>query len=174
MGLLQRKMIAFIFLLIVAVPLLSSLKFILEESLIMLEVEEKMHTEKLVTISIPKKDVVWIKAGKEIMIQGELFDIKKMESDIDAFYFTGYFDTEETELFSLFKKYTEKATENDASGKSVIKFLFPPVFNACQEVLCEINWEAVSNQYAQFDESLPVSPCRSLLQPPRLSLLHAA
>jgi len=155
------------FLLIMAVPVFLSLKFIVEESLILLEVEEKLETETLLAVKVAKTDIIWIKPGKEILLGGQFFDVKHTESKNDTLILTGYFDIEETELLDGFKKYTDNNHHNPLS-KSVFKFLFSPFFNSPHEINYETGWLAVSNQYPLFDETLPASPCLSFIHPPQL------
>jgi hypothetical protein len=167
MGPLQRKIVACMFLLMMAVPVFLSLKFILEESLILLEVDEKMETETLHSISIAKADVIWIRAGKEVLVNDEFFDVKRTELRNDSLILTGYFDTEETELLGSFKKYTER-NNNGPFGKSLFKFLFSPFFHSRDEIIHETGWLSVSNQYPLFSETLPASPCLPFIHPPQV------
>lgn len=167
MGLSQKKIVAFLFLLIVAVPVFLSLKFILEENLLLQEVDEKLNTEVLQTVQLAKKDIVWIKAGKEILIEGEFFDIKYVESKMDTLFLTGFFDNEETELMEGFKQYTENNSNNNPFSKSTFKFLFSPVFNSYHEIVYNADWQAISNKYALFAEALPSAPCLPFAEPPR-------
>jgi hypothetical protein len=168
MGPVQKKIVAFMFLLIMAIPVFISAKFILEESLILLGVDEKMETETLQSIAIAKTDIVWLKTGKEVLVGDQLFDVKHAESRNDSLFLTGYFDAEETELLSEFKKYTEGDNNDSPLNKSALKFLFSPVFNGHYQIVYDAGWLAVSNQYAAFAESLPPSPSLSFIHPPQL------
>lgn len=169
MGSLPKKIVAFLFLLIVAVPVFLSLKFILEENLILQEVDEKLNTETLQTVQLAKKDIVWVKAGKEILIEDEFFDIKHIEVKNDSFVLTGFFDNEETELMEGFKTYTENNNSTTTPlNKIAFKFLLSPVFNNYHEIVYGTGWSPVSNLYAPFAETLPAAPCLPFTEPPRL------
>jgi hypothetical protein len=164
---LQHKLIALVFLLIVAVPVLLSVKFILEENLIQEEVEEKMNTAVLKSISIPKADIIWIKAGKEILLDDKLFDVKNFTVKKDTITLTGYFDDKETELLAKFKKYTETNDRDNPLSKLAFKFLFCPVYNNYAEIVYETSWHFISNKYHSFEEMLPAAPSRSFTHPPQ-------
>ena len=168
MGALQKKIVAFMFLLIVAIPLCLSIKFILEESLILMEVDEKMETVALQTIAVAKTDIVWMKKDKEIRVGDQLFDIKHTATRNDTLILTGYFDTEETVLLSEFKRYTDSNNNDNPLSKSAFKFLFSPVFNSHYEIVYGAGWLAVSNQYRSFSEMLPAPPCHAIVHPPQL------
>lgn len=164
---LQKKTVAFLCLLIVAVPVLLSLKFILEQRIIMQEAEEKLHTEVLQSITVAKVDIVWVKVGKEILLGDELFDIKYTESKADSLIFTGFFDTQETALLAGFKKYTESNNSDNPLSDFTFKCIFSPVFNNYHKIVYETEWVTISNPYALFSEILPVAPCQQFIQPPR-------
>jgi hypothetical protein len=168
MGHLQKKIVAFVFLLIMAVPVFISVNFILQENMIQEEVDEKMNTVTLQSITVAKVDIVWLRAGKEILLGDRLFDVKNVETKNDSLILTGYFDTEETELLAGFKKYTESNNNDSPLSKSIFKFLFSPVFNHHYELVYEAGWLAVSNQYHLFSETLPPPPSLSFTHPPQL------
>lgn len=64
-----------------------------------------MQHHRLTAITIPAEKVIWHKQGKEISIDGRLFDIMQYQRYGGNLYATGYFDDEEmsiTRLLSLF------------------------------------------------------------------------
>lgn len=165
---LHKQIIAFLFLLIVAVPLFVSLKFILEESLIQQAVEEKMNTVELQSVTVSKADIVWIRAGKEILVGNKIFDVKDFKTKDGVVTLTGYFDTEETALLSAYKNYTEKNNQDNPLSKSAFKFLFSTDYYSHKEIIPERNWQLVSATWPVFDEKLPLFPDLSFTQPPKL------
>jgi hypothetical protein len=164
----QNRMIAFLFLLIVAVPLLLSAKFILEENLIQQEVEEKMSTAVLQSINIAKADIVWVRNGKEILVGDKYFDVRHFEMNGEMVTLSGYFDSEETELVSAFKKYTDDNNRDNPLSKSAFNFLFPAVYNSFTQIFYGSNWHSISNNYYSFSEMLPAAPSLSFILPPKI------
>ncbi len=169
MNSLPKKIAAFIFLLIVAVPVCLSLKFIVEEILIQQEVDEKMNTEVLQSVRIPKADIIWIKAEKEILLDDKLFDVKFFTCDNDTVTLTGFFDDDETALVSAFKKYADANERENPLSELAFKFLFSAVYNSHPVIVFEMHWHAVSNQYHSFIEILPAAPSMSYVHPPQLT-----
>ena len=163
----RKKIIAFTFLLIVAVPLFLSLKFIIEEHLIQQEVEEKMNTVTLQSITIAKADIIWIRAEKEVFFDDKIFDVKKFETKDGIVTLSGYFDTEETILLNEFQDYTEKNSEDNPLSKSAFKFLFSTEYNSHSLIIAERNWHLISHSYYSFDEQLPTPPGSNFIQPPK-------
>jgi hypothetical protein len=49
-------------------------------------------------IVIPDSDILWVKKGKEIFVNGKMFDIKTITSHNGFTTFTGLYDEEETAL----------------------------------------------------------------------------
>src|SRR5687767_10293251 len=60
--------------------------------------EASLETEALTRIRIPATDVVWYEEGREIMVQGKMFDIKTYSISNGIFTAEGIFDEEETEV----------------------------------------------------------------------------
>lgn len=165
---LTKKIIAFVFILIMSIPVCLSVNFILEQALIEEESEEKMNSVVLQKVSIAKADIVWVKRGKEILVNDQLFDIKYAESKNDIITFTGYFDNEETEVVKKFKTYTETNNRDNPLSKMAFKFLFSPVYCNHAEIVFAPNWQQLKNQYHSFDEMLPPIPGSAFIHPPQL------
>lgn len=89
--------------------------------------KEKMESEQLHTIVLADKEIQWAKAGKEIWIDGKMFDIKSVESKDGITTFKGLFDNEET----LLKKNLE---ENWKKTKTNQNQLFTQLFQTLQSI----------------------------------------
>ena len=72
------------------------------------EARENMKLLPLQTIRLEKKNIVWAEAGKEILIDGELFDIKEIRQTNTTITVTGIFDKGETSLQKLSENVTGK------------------------------------------------------------------
>lgn len=168
MNRLHKQIIALLFLLIAAVPLFFSMKFIVQEGLLHQAVEKKMKSVELQTITIAKKDIVWIKAGKEILLDDKFFDVKQFHIKDEMVTLTGYFDTEEDELVSSYKKQTEKNNRNNPFNNSVVKFLFSTDYTSYKELLLEKHWQLVSAAWPVFEEKLLQHTKQPLIQPPNI------
>ena len=84
-----------------AAPLLYSLFFHIRQQTIRDKMEEKLDKQVLHSITMAEGDIHWIRAGKEILINNRLFDIKSFTSYKGSCTFTGLFDEEETSLTQL-------------------------------------------------------------------------
>ena len=156
------------FLAIMAAPVFLSVKFIIEQTLIEQEVEEKMNSVVLQSITISNADITWVKAGKEILVAGKYFDVKSYEINNGVATLTGYFDNEETGLLTELKKHTENNGKDNILSKYAFKYLFPIVYNSFIQMLFDRNQFRVSNIYYSFCEMLPTSPSLAFIQPPKI------
>ncbi len=174
MQLFASKIAAFIFLLIVSAPFLISLHFILQENLIQQEVEKKMSAGNLQSVRITKAKINWLKTGKEAMLDGRLFDVKYFEiNENDIVTLTGLFDTEETNLLSNLKEYTEHSDNNCTDGDFAFKFLFSPLFDTRSKIALEASWLYTPTLYQVYVSRLPLAPHRSIIHPPLISELFS-
>ena len=89
--------------------------------------KERMEKSLLHTIRIDEDKVVWIKPGKEIFVNGKMFDIKKTEKTNGKVIFHGLYDEEETAL----KKNIENSMKKDRSSQQyLLSNLFSILFGA--------------------------------------------
>ena len=60
----------------------------------------------MVTLTLPAGKVVWQKKGKELNINGKLFDIKSCHFSGGILTATGFYDEDEVSLFRLLSAFT--------------------------------------------------------------------
>ena len=80
----------------------------LKESIAKREAQKNMKICPLQTIRLKKRNVAWVEAEKEILIDGQLFDIKEIRETKTEITVTGIFDKEETFLQNLSENITGK------------------------------------------------------------------
>lgn len=66
--------------------------------------EERLEKQSLQTIEVALHNVQWEKLGKEINIEGELFDVKSFFTTRDKIVLRGLWDRKETIIRNLLKK----------------------------------------------------------------------
>jgi hypothetical protein len=130
--------------------------------------KEKLEKEMLVSLTIDSRELHWVKKGKEILIDGRMFDIKTFHFDGKAYKINGLFDDDET---ALDKKLEEQQRKNDPSGKLIINLLqwFQSVFfNDQQENDLVIQKQIV---FVVSDKWILASPFQSVPTPPPNGLI---
>ncbi len=103
-----------------AVPLLSALVFSIAQMEITSEMSRELSQKELVSISIEDQEIQWVEKDREILIQGQLFDIRSLVSSNGRTTFTGLFDKKETDLTGLLKD----QQGNQPSGPDMALMLF--------------------------------------------------
>jgi hypothetical protein len=84
--------------LLLALPLLFNASLLIREQLHQHAMEEKMEEAALQTLRIPEWAVQWTRAGKELRINGRLFDVKRHAYADGLLTLTGLFDEEEEQI----------------------------------------------------------------------------
>src|SRR5690348_6509709 len=126
----QKKIPAFIMLLAVAAPLLFFAGFWIKQKLVEHEMEERLETASLQTVTVKINDLQWLKKNKEVVIEGKLFDVRSYTTKGNTVTLTGLYDKDEDHLQEQLKNFMQQ--KNGASSplnSIVVKFLFPPLYN---------------------------------------------
>lgn len=165
-----KKITASGLLLLLAIPLFFSVLLLVKQQVAQHQRNEKFSKEILQTITVSPADIYWVKPGKEILIDGKLFDVKSFETKGSSISLTGFFDHKEDKLV---KQIVTLALQENQTGspfsQPAIKFLFFPAYAGQQEIACEENcWKFISQQYYTFAEELPAEPYLTFSQPPKL------
>jgi hypothetical protein len=75
-------------------------------------VERVLESGKLEKLSFPAASVQWVEEGREILVEGKMFDIKDFLIENGVFHATGFFDEEETKVVDLLNgSFTEKGQD---------------------------------------------------------------
>ena len=164
---LKKIITAFILLLILAIPLLFSVSVLVKQQIVQSQRNEKFSKEILQTITVSSSEIYWVKPEKEILFKGKLFDVKSYTKNGSSISLTGFFDNKEDKLVQqIVKLALQKNQSGSPLSEPAIKFLFFPAYAFQHETSSEIFWQFVLQQYYQFDEIIPVAPCRLPIHPP--------
>jgi hypothetical protein len=165
----KKKTLAFIVLLAVTAPILFFSGFLVKQLLIQHEMEEKLETASLQTISIDVTAIQWLKKNKEAVIDGKSFDVKTYNISGNKIILTGLFDDEEDNLNNQLKDFIQqKNGANDPSSSTVIKFLFPPLYNNTAASTDQLVWQNVPHHFMPYKaEKVVEKYLSSDIPPPR-------
>ena len=94
-------------------PVVLTFFFLYKQQVIRHEMKEKLEKELLSTITIAKKDVIWVKYKKEIMTDGRMFDVESYTETNGLVTFTGLYDDDETALNKSLEKNIDKKKNRD-------------------------------------------------------------
>jgi hypothetical protein len=165
----KKRITALALILLLTIPLCLSVVFIVKQKVLQLNIQARFGKELIQTITVQKKNLTWVKKGKEIIVEGKYFDVMNYTTSGDVVVLTGFYDNKEDNLVKEIKKLIrqKKATNSSASQLAII-FLSPIINFSQTEITCNSTWHFISSQYHSFDEMLPPEPSLSFTQPPKL------
>ncbi len=127
--------------------------------------KQRLESKMLHTITLAENNVQWIKEGKEILVNGRMFDIKGSEnSGNDKIIFTGLYDDDETLLVNQVKK--NQQNDNNTGSRLLAQF-----FQLLQVTFDNTSIENFTltlsrNNYFPGNENHPTSQFIAILTPP--------
>lgn len=95
---LPRTITAVPVILIILMPCIYCMYFQVKHQMIRWQMEERLESDGLQTVIIPVKDFRWYEEGREVVVNGTMFDVKSIEQQNGNYIVTGLFDEAETEL----------------------------------------------------------------------------
>jgi hypothetical protein len=107
-----KRTTTFLLLLLAAVPLVYTLFIGIPQKVIQHKMQERLETQLLHTISVAESDIQWIRDGKEIWVDGQMFDIRSFHLKDGKYLLSGLYDKEETALLEQIQKNEQNNTTN--------------------------------------------------------------
>ncbi|MEQ1676705.1 MAG: hypothetical protein ABL876_08395 [Chitinophagaceae bacterium] len=93
--------------------------------------KEQLEKKLLLTITVNKEDVQWVKSGKEILLGNRMFDIKSYELRDGYYTFTGLYDDDETLLLQQLRDSQQKEKK---TGNKYLVQLFQLLQTPCESL----------------------------------------
>lgn len=90
--------IASCLLLLLAVPVIVGLCLHIQQQIHILNARERLEKSTLQSFQLNENEIVWERAGKEILINGQLFDVKQLTIKNGIATITGLFDKQEDQI----------------------------------------------------------------------------
>lgn len=159
-----RKITAFAFALLIALPLVFIGGMLVKQKIIRFQREERMERELLQTITVATEKIHWIKQGKEILLEGRMFDVKNFRQESGSYTLTGFFDDEEDTLHGQMKNITGE--KKDAFITAVFNFLQIPVYHEPEVQPASVNQELLTKQYSTYAEKPVAVTAAEIIHPP--------
>jgi hypothetical protein len=124
----HKRILTLALLMIVAAPMFFYVGFLVKQKMIRNNMLERLESSALQTISINNKDVKWEEVNKEIIINGELFDVESFVIKTDRIIVTGLFDIDEDKLKDYYVNSLCPKKDNSAPLEELLfKFIFTSV-----------------------------------------------
>ncbi|HMX76873.1 MAG TPA: hypothetical protein PKZ71_03095 [Chitinophagaceae bacterium] len=109
----KHKITAFLLLIPVLMPVIFSCAFHIQQQWIQHKMKRRLESDLLHSLTINKKNIRWSRPGKELMVNGHYFDVKKINDNKDgSISVKGIYDDEETLLLQRLKEATQRSRNN--------------------------------------------------------------
>lgn len=155
-------------LLLLAIPLIFSITLVIKQKVLQYQRGERFETEELQTIKISPEKLYWIKAEKEILVDGKMFDVKSYHKDGDKIILTGFFDHKEEKIVSHIKALLhQKDKPIDPFGSAMVKFLMLPLYHETPAFSFHDSWQIIASQFLNYTELIHSISYDAVSPPPR-------
>lgn len=159
-----KKITALLFTLLGFAPLLFIIFTSIKQQEIRHNMKRQLEIKMLHTITLAKNDVYWLKEGKEILINGRMFDVKSFQpAGNGKINFTGLYDDDETALINKVKE--NQQNDTDTGGKLLAQ-LFQLLQSFCNNSHAEIFIPSLNNNHLPGIEQRLASQYITILSPP--------
>lgn len=138
---------------LIAVPFLLSVSFVIKQQVAAYKMQCRLKASSLQTIELSINDIHWIKKGHELLIEGNLFDVKSFTETADKIIVTGLFDKLEDRLVNEYSSLIdEHHNKPSAIQLLVFKTIFTCILNEHLSINTEIQKQFSFTVYPRFEE----------------------
>lgn len=127
------------------------------------QLAERLEKEAQVHLAIPAGELVWVKRGREIVVDGQMFDIKTIRYEGDTVLVTGIFDHKETGIMRLLK---QQGQASQSSRSLAHLFVWLQQFVDPGSSFVFLLWRRDAPAFASFILPHYSSPVLARLAPP--------
>lgn len=110
-------------LVLAAMPLVYILFARVHQQSIRHMMKERLESQILQTVVLPEEEILWVKDGKEILVNGRMFDIRSAYLQNGEYVFTGLYDDDETQLLKQLQNNQQKSNSEDQLLVHLFQFL---------------------------------------------------
>ena len=122
-----KRWLPVFFMLVIFMPMLLSVSLLVWQQIIQHQMLEQLEAENLTTIIIKKSSIHFIRVGKEIEVDGKLFDVAEISIKNDSCVLKGLYDEKEVSLLQIIKK-SQQPLDNNPLHLMVTRLLSTLLF----------------------------------------------
>jgi hypothetical protein len=164
----KKQLTAFGLLLLVALPLVLSVCMFINQKMLQHQRQERFETEQVQTIVIAAEKLTWVKAEKEVLINGRLFDVESIKKVGQTLELTGFFDHREDKLVKHINTVEQqKNNSNSLLNQFAFNFLFLPNYKETITFSVQNNWQLIASRFPFYTESLSSMAYPAIAPPPK-------
>ncbi len=106
----------------IMLPFFYVAAFHVQKFFVRVEMQLELKHKQLVTLQIPESKIQWYKEGKEIVVEGSLFDVKSITYKNGLATIKGLYDKKEKEIDKQIKK-ANSESQNKTLNTTLVKLL---------------------------------------------------
>lgn len=160
----RNYLTGFILLSLAAMPAVMAVRFVISCEIARHKAIEQLEKGNYRVLTLKAAQIQWLEEGKELLVDGKLFDVKDYRHIAGNIEVTGLFDTEEDELREKYRRLINNSTE-DTGDAYLLKLFFTPVLIATPEHEKTISFMLTATPYQLFNE-VAVSRVSQITTPP--------
>jgi len=152
-----------------AMPAMMAVRFVVSTQIAEHKIFEQLEKGICHVHTFTKQQIQWVKEGKELLVEGKLFDVKEYRQNAGNIEVTGLFDEEEDDLQEKYKGLINRNTENPEHTSLLTIFFTPFLITIPQDetmIFCII----AVNPHRLFSEDAVNRPCHIFAPPPEHNL----
>lgn len=164
----KKQFTAFVMLLLVALPVFLSVGFYIKQKLVQQQRTQRFKTELLKTVTVKADKINWIEVGREILVEGKLFDVKSFKISGNNILLTGFFDDKEEKLVKHIGDIEQQKSKSGSPlNQLAVKFLFLPNYKETATFPIQNNWQIIVSQFPEYTESTSTMSYPAVAPPPK-------
>ena len=165
---LQKRITGITLSLLIMAPLFLFLGFSIKQKLVQFEMREKMENSRLQTITLKVNKLHWVNEGKEILLDGKLFDVESFTVSNTDITLTGLFDGKEDRMQQHLRNFLhQKNSTSSPLNQLAFKFLFFPIYPVQNTVHVNDILAYTSHRFFSYAEKICQQTFTIITPPPR-------
>lgn len=163
-----KKISVLVLLLCIAAPVFFYAGFVIKQHNIRSSMKQQLKKQLLQTVTVEKRSIVWYDDGKEVSINGRMFDVVSVKEEGSNIILTGLYDTDEDKLHDALNKAMHQNNKQQPLNNLLVKIfsLQAASFKLIPEI--NIHWKYVKPVYGFCFQEIPSAPSVPLLHPPQV------
>ena len=150
---------------VVFMPLFISIAILICQQVVRHQMLEELELKHLMTITVSKANLKWIRIGEEIELNGHLFDVNTISLKGNYYTFTGLFDEKETILTQKLSD-TRHSPQDNPLRLLVARMMNIVLFKENRLPVNITNARQIRTQFFNRNVDLFISYNPSLVTPP--------
>ena len=162
-----KKITSFLLLLCLAAPVFFYAGFVIKQHNIRSSMKKQLKQQLLQTVTVAKNNIVWFDDGKEVSINGKMFDVVTAKEKGNSITFTGLYDTDEDKLHNTLNKAMQQKNKQQPANNLLLKMVSIQAAAPDFFLVINLQWKYIKPVKVFYFEKIPNAPSVPILHPPQ-------